>query len=62
MKSICVRISNLSVLALAGLLAMLSTALLAQTITTGQLSGTVTDPSGAVVANAAVLLKSLAGC
>ena len=31
----------------------------AQTITTGGLSGTVTDPSGAVVANASVQLKSL---
>jgi carboxypeptidase family protein len=31
----------------------------AQTITTGQLSGTVTDPSGAVIANAGVQLKSL---
>jgi hypothetical protein len=31
----------------------------AQTITTGQLSGTVTDPSGAVVADAGVQLKSL---
>jgi hypothetical protein len=32
---------------------------LAQTITTGQLSGTVTDPSGAVMPNLAVQLKSL---
>src|SRR5579864_2464260 len=31
----------------------------AQTITTGELAGTVTDPSGAVVANASVQLKSL---
>src|SRR5579863_2765317 len=31
----------------------------AQTITTGQLAGTVTDPSGAVVANTDVQLKSL---
>ena len=32
---------------------------LAQTITTGELAGTVTDPSGAVVADASVELKSL---
>lgn len=31
----------------------------AQTITTGQLVGTVTDPSGAVLANASVQLKSI---
>jgi outer membrane receptor protein involved in Fe transport len=31
----------------------------AQTITTGELAGTVTDPSGAVVSNATVQLKSL---
>ena len=31
----------------------------AQTITTGELAGTITDPSGAVVANAPVQLKSL---
>lgn len=31
----------------------------AQTITTGQLAGTVTDPSGAMVASASVQLKSL---
>ncbi|MBV9482743.1 MAG: TonB-dependent receptor [Acidobacteria bacterium] len=33
--------------------------LMAQTITTGQLSGTVTDPSGAVMPNVPVTLKSL---
>jgi hypothetical protein len=32
---------------------------LAQTITTGELAGTITDPSGAVVANANVELRSL---
>src|SRR5215471_1909729 len=37
----------------------LSAQLWAQTITTGQLSGTVTDPSGAGVANATVQLRSL---
>jgi len=44
------------------LLSLLFTAasqLNAQTITTGDLAGTITDPSGAVVANATVQLKSL---
>jgi len=44
----------LAIFALAGTLQ-----LWAQTITTGELAGTVTDPSGAVVANAPVQLKSL---
>jgi len=44
----------LAIFALAGTLQMW-----AQTMTTGELAGTVTDPSGAVVANAAVQLKSL---
>jgi hypothetical protein len=44
----------LAIFALAGALQMG-----AQTITTGELAGTITDPSGAVVANAAVQLKSL---
>ena len=44
----------LAIFALAGTLQVW-----AQTITTGELAGTVTDPSGAVVANAPVQLKSL---
>jgi hypothetical protein len=44
----------LAIFALAGALQ-----LSAQTISTGELAGTVTDPSGAVVPNAAVQLKSL---
>ena len=44
----------LAIFALAGALQMW-----AQTITTGELAGTVTDPSGAVVANAPVQLKNL---
>ena len=44
---------------LAVLTIALGTHMCAQTITTGQLSGTVTDPSGAVVADAGVQLKSL---
>lgn len=44
----------LAIFALAGALQVW-----AQTITTGELAGTVTDPSGAVVANAPVQLKSL---
>lgn len=44
----------LAIFALAGTLQMW-----AQTITTGELAGTITDPSGAVVADAPVQLKSL---
>src|SRR6202021_2684115 len=44
----------LAIFALAGALQVW-----AQTITTGELAGTITDPSGAVVANAPVQLKSL---
>jgi len=44
----------LAIFALAGALQVW-----AQTITTGELAGTVTDPSGAVVANAPVQLKNL---
>lgn len=44
----------LAIFALAGALQMW-----AQTITTGELAGTVTDPSGAVVANSPVQIKSL---
>jgi hypothetical protein len=45
-------------LALAGYL-LTSTVTFAQSSTTGEVSGTVTDPSGAVVANAPVTLKSV---
>jgi hypothetical protein len=45
-------------LALAGYL-LTSTVTFAQSSTTGEISGTVTDPSGAVVANAPVTLKSV---
>ncbi len=41
------------------LLTLFSGVLLAQTITTGQLSGVITDQSGAVVPNVSVQLKSL---
>jgi hypothetical protein len=46
------------VLALAGCL-LSSTATLAQSFTTGEISGTVTDPSGAVLPNVSVVLKSV---
>jgi hypothetical protein len=36
-----------------------SSYMFAQTITTGELAGTITDPSGAVVASANLQLKSL---
>src|SRR5579862_1153949 len=38
---------------------LLGPALLAQSLTTGDIAGTVTDPSGAVVANATVNLKGV---
>ena len=46
------------VLTLAGLL-LSSTATFAQSFTTGEISGTVTDPSGAVLPNVSVTLKSV---
>ena len=39
---------------------LLALTMQAQTVTTGQLAGTVTDPSGAAVANGSVQIKSLA--
>jgi len=48
-----------AVIATAILVVSAAPVVLAQTITTGELAGTITDPSGAVVANAAVQLKSL---
>jgi len=44
---------------LALVLLVFSSTLLAQTITTGQLAGTVTDPSGAVMPNVPVRLRNL---
>lgn len=46
-------------LAVVVFLAMSTFEMWAQTITTGQLAGTVTDPSGAVIAKASVQLKNL---
>ncbi len=46
------------VLTLAGFL-LSSTATFAQSFTTGEISGTVTDPSGAVLPNVTVTLKSV---
>lgn len=51
-------LATLAVVLCLVLLVFLGTSL-AQTITTGQLSGTVTDPSGAVMPNAPVQLRSL---
>src|SRR5579883_1297160 len=40
------------------ILAVLASALNAQTVVTGEIAGTITDPSGASVSNARVVLKS----
>src|SRR5262249_23539423 len=47
-------------MALLALLAALLPCALAQTVVSGDIAGTVTDPSGAVVPNVALTLKSLA--
>ncbi len=46
------------ILAVAGLATMLAPLLIAQSLVSGDLTGTVTDPSGAVVSTATVTLKS----
>ncbi len=47
------------ILALLVMVAMIAPSLMAQSLTTGEVAGTVTDPSRAVVPNASVTLKSL---
>jgi len=59
MKSVrCWRLL-LFIFALSSLLVLLPCLLLAQTTTTGELGGSVTDPTGAVLPNAQVTLKNL---
>jgi hypothetical protein len=53
------RISNCLLVLTAACCLLASQLLLAQSSTTGEISGTVSDPSGAVVANVPVTLKSI---
>ncbi len=46
------------ILAVLVIAAVMAPSLMAQSLVTGDLTGTVTDPSGAVVSGASVMLKS----
>jgi hypothetical protein len=55
----CTSLSILTVVAALVVLVLCTPPLAAQSLLTGDVSGTITDPSGAVLVNAAVTLKSL---